>query len=334
MRIIGFFLMLLGLGFLSLSFSEEFRILAILKTPDNTFFREIEKGINDAVENLRRNGERVEKIIKFGNSEADIESQRKILRLFAGRKVDCVIITPARYDRNLMRLLKRYKKRKKAVVIDVDTPIESEVWDYRIYSDNELGGYCEVKKLVEIAKKKGFNKDIKKSKFLLIGGVPTSGTSRARMKGYKKALKELGVKNITEIYGNWRREIARRLVKNKFPGEKYDFIIAANDNMAIGAVEALKSLRVRIPPPYIGGFDFIPSVKRYIKMDLIHLSVSQDPYAMGYIAVYACLKTPTEAVKFKNINFTREGKDIKIGVYARYKENLNSPVGEQCKQED
>jgi len=330
-------LITLFLAFLSsISLAKDYKILVILKTSDNVFFRQIEEGANKAKEDIEKAGNnKVNLVVRYGRNESDVSSQVNYLRLYSNRKWDCIMITPPRKDNRLFRLLKKYK-RKGVKLVNLDTPIGKKLWDYRIYSDNKLGGYCEVKMLFEIAKRRGFDLKSKKLNILLLEGVPSSSSSRDRKEGFKIALKELqenegiNIEGVDEYAGYWRMDKAKTIVQNKYPSGKYDFIICANDNMAKGAVEALRSLRIEFPPPYVGGFDFIPSIKRYIENDYVQVSIAQAPDMMGYLGVYACIGKLEKGLKHSNITHTLQGNDVMIGVYAWDKEALRSGKPKAC----
>lgn len=76
---------------------------------------------------------------------------------------------------------------------------------------------------------------------VVLEGAPHSSTSRARVEGFRAALERFpGVRIVATICGDYLREPGRRVTAELVAsGTRFDAILAANDDMAIGALEAL-----------------------------------------------------------------------------------------------
>ena len=127
-------------------------------------------------------------------------------------------------------------------------------------------------------------------------------------------------------FANWDKELAKNAIESLFLkyGGKIEAIIANNDAMAIGAIEALqkygynKGDKTKTIP--VVGIDAIPEAKDLIKKGFMTGTVIQDPPAMAE-ALYTVgmnlvdNKNPLEGTDYK---FDETGVAIRIP-YKEYK---------------
>ena len=73
-------------------------------------------------------------------------------------------------------------------------------------------------------------------------------------------------------------------------GTKYDAIISNNDEMAIGAINALKAARKWTPKTIVAGIDATPDGLASMKSGELKVSVYQNASGQGQQAVAAALK--------------------------------------------
>lgn len=131
-----------------------------------------------------------------------------------------------------------------------------------------------------------------------------------RWQGFKEACldKRPDVQLLASTSANWRTSDALRNVTlwtKLFP--EIDGVIAANDNMAIGAVQALKDAN-RLEGCLISGVDAVDEALKLIENGEMSQTVKQDPNALAdgaFRLVDACLKgkVPSEniVVDFQSI---------------------------------
>jgi len=94
-----------------------------------------------------------------------------------------------------------------------------------------------------------------------ISGGAEPYLARERLAGFRQGLLEAGVRSLDTVQGDFSRQsgyrLARRLLRRKRPPTA---IFAANDLMAIGALDAARELRVPVPAQLsVVGFDDISS---------------------------------------------------------------------------
>jgi ribose transport system substrate-binding protein len=91
-----------------------------------------------------------------------------------------------------------------------------------------------------------------KGNLVLLEGPPTIPTAAIRLNGFKEALKEFpDIKVTLSKNALYARPAASDLLKAMLklrPTPQIDGVLAANDAMAMGAVEAFKEAKVKLPP--------------------------------------------------------------------------------------
>jgi len=99
-----------------------------------------------------------------------------------------------------------------------------------------------------------------------------------------------GVKIVAEQTAEWDRTKAQNLMTNWLSkGLKFDAIVANNDEMAIGAIQALKSAGVDTKKAIVGGVDATKDALASMKAGDLKVTVFQDAAGQGKGAVDAAL---------------------------------------------
>jgi len=162
-------------------------------------------------------------------------------------------------------------------------PEDYKYWVAHITMDTVEQGHVPAKVLFEALGGKG--------KIVAIGGLPGTGSAEDRHEGLKKALKEYpGIELLGYQSGDYNRIVAVKVMEDFISayGDKIDGIWCANDDMAVGAIEILKSLGLAGGKIKIVGIDATEgAVKAIIEGDM-YATVSGDPWYMSGIGmVYA-----------------------------------------------
>ena len=99
-----------------------------------------------------------------------------------------------------------------------------------------------------------------------------------------------GIKIIAEQTANWDRTKAQNLMTNWLSkGLKFDAIVSNNDEMAIGAIQALKAAGVDTKAAIVGGVDATQDALASMKAGDLKVTVFQDAAGQGKGAVDAAL---------------------------------------------
>ena len=87
---------------------------------------------------------------------------------------------------------------------------------------------------------------------------------------------------IDEQTANWSRDEAQSLMTNWLSsGEEFDFVIANNDEMAIGAIQALKAAGIDMADVEVGGVDATQDALVAMQAGELDVTVFQDAFGQG-----------------------------------------------------
>jgi len=192
----------------------------------------------------------------------------------------------------------------------------SDHWVAHITFDGRVGGYDIAKEL--------FNAMGDKGGIIALQGLLDNVVARDRFNGMKKAMRETpGISLLDQQTGEWDRNKAFQVTQtllNKHVG-KVKGIWAANDNMALGALEALKTAGLQGKVPVVG-IDAVPEALKDIQAGNVGYVATQssDAYwqgsaglALGYQAAtgkYDVAKAPKSDREFYGQQFTVTKKNV------------------------
>ncbi len=182
-------------------------------------------------------------------------------------KYDAVILIPSDFVSG--DLLVHTAVRNGIPVIGSCGPVRSNELVTYIGSDEVEAGYIISKTVIDKMDGKG-------NVVVLKGPVDMGGTIR-RSEGIDKALRENpGIRVLDEKSANWLRDEAYLQMKQWLMAfeDRIDGIIAQNDEMALGAIRALKEADVQILP--VAGIDGIPDAVTAVENGEMLLTLHQD----------------------------------------------------------
>jgi ribose transport system substrate-binding protein len=124
---------------------------------------------------------------------------------------------------------------------------------------------------------------------IVLRGIPASGTTRARQLGIEEGLADFpGIEVVACVRGDYQQDVACSAVQAVMrKGARFDAVIAANDTMALGALDALRG---RDPLPPIVGVNALPDAIDAIKRGWLYATVDFDAMKMACIATEAAIR--------------------------------------------
>ena len=180
----------------------------------------------------------------IGNSNESIEDEKKQITKLKSQLIDGLIVAPAVGDHSFLKSLENSKD---CPIVFVDRKPEG-FNGLSVLADNFNGSYQAVKYLIE----KGHEK------IGIITGLPGLSTTRERLNGYKKALKDYNIQINTEFIevGDSRFNTGYELTSKLFKDKNITALYVTNNLMCVGAMEFLNKHNISIPDEIaIIGFD-------------------------------------------------------------------------------
>ncbi|MFY9459774.1 MAG: sugar ABC transporter substrate-binding protein [Aquabacterium commune] len=253
------------------------QIYVFLPSIENPFWLDVRDGVAREAAQL---GDAFDvKIVTTASTDGSDQIDQMSTAIARGR-VDGIVLAPTN-DRAPAPVVARLNKRGiKVVLIDTDLNADTAkqvgaTWDAFIGSDNRLGGEMAARVILDALK------DAKGSKsVLLLKGNYVHQSAVDRAEGFVRAASP--EMRVIERSAEWSRQTANELTASQFSREPVNAIFASNDDMALGAVSALKKLN--IPPekwPVVVGFDATKDAQTAIREGAMHGSIRQQSSKMG-----------------------------------------------------
>ncbi|MGI8733307.1 MAG: sugar ABC transporter substrate-binding protein [Pyrinomonadaceae bacterium] len=254
------------------------RIALVLKTANNPFFIDMQKGAEEAAKRLG-----VNLIVQAAEREVDVEKQMQIIENLIETKVAALCVTPSG-SREIVPAIEKANRAGIPVVI-VDTRVDAKAMSESsgkiasfIGSDNYEGG-----KLAGefIAKKLGG-----KGKVAVLEGIPGHETGDSRLKGFREALKATPeIEIVASQTANWERDQGFNVFQNILQSHPdVQAVFACSDLMALGAVEAIAAAK-KTGQITVVGFDASDEARKAVLSGTMDATVAQSPAQMGALAV-------------------------------------------------
>lgn len=124
----------------------------------------------------------------------------------------------------------------------------------------------------------------------ILQGVMAIANGRDRAKGSRDALEACGMKIVAEQTAEWDNAKGQMVTENIITANpNLKALFASNDNMAMGAIEALKGAKM-LDKVMVVGFDGNPEAAEAILKGEMAISIAQRPVHMGSIGVESLAK--------------------------------------------
>jgi ribose transport system substrate-binding protein len=255
---------------------DDVTIALVTKAMDSEFWLMVAEGAKAGA--AERPG--VKLTIVAPDREINVDQQVSILEDQVRRGVKALVVSPAGSAQVMSALELASSRGIPVVLIDTDAPFAMKV-SY-IGTDNRRGGQLAARCLVDRLAGKG--------EVALISGVPGNESQDARAKGFIDAVAEVpGMKVVAQQPANSERALGLTVMENILTAHPdVKGVFATNDQMALGAMEALdaRGLRGQVA---IVGFDATKEAAQATVDGKLAGSVAQNPRAMGQKGVEAAL---------------------------------------------
>lgn len=124
---------------------------------------------------------------------------------------------------------------------------------------------------------------------LLVGGHPNSSTTHDRERGFRAAAgRHPGIRIAGSVRGDYQREPARVAVERVLAeGLAFDAVFAANDQSALGVIDALRAAGRRLP---VVGINAMPVAVEAVRRGDLLATAAYDAMSIASIAAEAALR--------------------------------------------
>ncbi|MGW7420547.1 ABC transporter permease/substrate-binding protein [Streptomyces sp. NPDC054813] len=272
-----------------------------LSTLNNPFFVQIRSG---AQAEAKKQG--VD--LTVTDAQNDASQQANQLQNFTSSGLGAIIVNPVDSD----AASNSVKSADKAgiPVIAVDRGVNNAKTDALVASDNVAGGELAAKTIGDRLGGHG--------KIVILQGQAGTSAARERAQGFANGLKAYpGIQVVAQQPADFDRTKGLDVMSNLLQAHPdVQGVIAANDEMALGAIKALGSKAGKSVS--VVGFDGTPDGLTAVKNGTLYASVAQQPSQLGKIAVDNALK----AIQDKKVEST-----IKVPVKVVTKENVAGFTG-------
>ncbi|OQR65013.1 transporter [Streptomyces maremycinicus] len=267
-----------------------------LSTLNNPFFVQIQSGAKAEAKKLGVD-------LTVTDAQNDASQQANQLQNFTSSGLDSIIVNPV--DSDAASNSVKAADKAKIPVIAVDRGVNKATVDALVASDNVAGGELAAR---TVAEKLGGT-----GKIVILQGQAGTSAARERAEGFAKGLKAYpGIQVLAQQPADFDRTKGLDVMSNLLQAHPdVQGVIAANDEMALGAIKALGSKAGK--SVQVVGFDGTPDGLAAVKNGTLYASVAQQPSQLGRIAVDNALK----ALQGKKVAET-----VKVPVKVVTKENV------------
>ncbi|GHI07565.1 transporter [Streptomyces cellostaticus] len=267
-----------------------------LSTLNNPFFVQIRAGAQAEAKKLGVD-------LTVTDAQNDASQQANQLQNFTSSNLGAIIVNPVDSDAASNSVKAADKAR--IPVIAVDRGVNQATVDALVASDNVAGGELAARTIAEKLGGRG--------RIVILQGQAGTSAARERAEGFTKGLKAYpGIQVLAQQPADFDRTKGLDVMSNLLQAHPdVQGVIAANDEMALGAIKALGSKAGR--SVQVVGFDGTPDGLTAVKDGTLYASVAQQPSQLGKIAVDNALK----AVQGKKVQST-----VKVPVKVVTKDNV------------
>lgn len=237
----------------------------------NPFWAAVEAGAKAKGEELG-----VEVVVVAPPAESDVQAQIAQIEDLIAQGVAGIALAPT--DPNALAPVVDAAKAAGIPVVFVDTRGINEGVSF-IGTDNEAGAALAAKYICDNVEAG--------SEVAILQGLVSQSTGQARAEGSKAGLEACGLKVVAEQTAEWDRAKGLSVTETIIAGNpNIKAIFGSNDNMALGAVEALKAAAM-LDKVMVVGFDANPDAAASILAGEMTASIAQAPQNMGGFSIQA-----------------------------------------------
>jgi len=287
------------------------------KALDQEFWLTSEAGAEAADEELSD----TEVLVDAGSSEAAIDEQIAVIEDMLTRGVDALCVAPTAPDQ-LIPVLTRASGEVPVLLVDTDIP----GWDGKtsyIGTDNLEGGRVGGEYIVEELGGSGT--------MAVLEGAPGNNATDARSEGAVEIAEEAGIEIVASVTANSDRAEGVNVMSDILQNNPdVEAVFSANDQMALGALETLRSRDLAEDVTLVGYDGTEEATQIIIDGGGMDATVAQNPYDMGSTCVEQAAAANDEEIEANiDTGVTLVTEENAEDYLQEYRERLEGGGGEE-----
>ncbi len=259
-------------------------VALIMKSLANEFFVTMAEG---AREHQASRNEQYRLIVNGIKNEIDLAQQVALIDQMIAAEVDAIVISPAD-SKAIVPALARADAAG-VVVVNIDNRLDADILgEYKldipfVGPDNFLGAKIVGDYLASVL--------TADRQVAILEGVPTAYNARRRTAGFEAAMAEAGITVVAKQSAQWDQTAAVPVASGMLVQHPdLAAILAANDNMALGAAAAVTQAGKREQITIIG-FDNISAIQTLIREGRVLATVDQHADLLAVYGIEHALET-------------------------------------------
>ena len=275
--------------------SGKTRIALVMKSLANEFFLTMENG---ARQHQQKHAAEYELLANGIKDETDVLRQVEIIEQMIAQRVNAIVVAPAD-SKAVVNVCKRAMDAG-ITVVNIDNKFDADVLAAKnlkipfVGPDNREGARLAGEYL---ARKLKAGDEV-----VIVEGLPGAFNAIQRKLGFEDAMKAGGMNIVRSQSAEWHTEKANQVVAALIPAlPGLKGILCANDNMALGAVAALKAAG-KSDQVLVVGFDNLQDVQKLIREGRMLATVDQHGDQLAVFGIEYAL----EIMKTKKIPADRK----------------------------
>ncbi|MDD9206220.1 sugar ABC transporter substrate-binding protein [Georgenia sp. 10Sc9-8] len=246
-------------------------VAVVLKTLSSPYWLQVSGGAEDAAEETGANV-----TLAGATAESQVQEQIDKVRSAVTQQVDALVVAPTQAEQ-LQPILEEAVDADIPVLL-VDTDIEG--WDGKetfVGTDNHSAGVTAGEYILE---------QVDGGEVALIRGVPGNPSTDSRVDGVLEAIEGSDLRVVAELSANSDRAEGRAVMADILQvNPEVSVVFAANDDMALGAMEAIKAAEVPLDEILVVGVDGTRDAVDSMLAGELDASIAQNAYEMGRTSV-------------------------------------------------
>jgi ribose transport system substrate-binding protein len=259
------------------------KVALVMKSLANEFFSTMAKG---AQKHQAAHAADYDLVVNGIKNETDLAEQVNLVEQMIAQQVNAIVIAPA--DSKALVTVLKHAKEAGILVVNIDNKLDAEVLKEAdlqapfVGPDNRAG-----------ARKVGdeLAKQLKAGdKVAIIEGLPTAFNGQQRRLGFEDAMQAANVEIVSVQSGRWEMETANNIAAamlNEHANLKA--ILCANDNMALGAVSAIRAAG-KTGKVLVVGFDNISALRPLLDKGQVVATADQHGDQLAVYGIEVALK--------------------------------------------